>query len=509
MATAERLHEHVDVEADRATIPGLLRRNARQFADRPALTTGIGPDAGTLTWFQLRAEVAALTRGLAALGVERDERLLIAMSERAEHRIVDLAAVHLGALPCSVSGTLGTGQLRSVARHSAAGVLVVEGEEQLRHWRPVLDDLPALRAVVVLDWAAAPGQDPRFVSYAAVRGAVAPDAGTFETLTDETAPDRPLAVVYPLDAAGAPQGLVHSHRNVVHASLMQDPPDTDTDTDTDNTGNTDTDNTDTAAEPLRTVAYLPMHHITGRLLGTYAPIRYAGHVTLCPDPAQLLTALLQVRPHRFSGTPEVWEELAAGLRAALGTLTGERAAEVERARGLALDDFRLRGEGRHVPVDLAAALREVDERTLRPVRAAVGLDACRLALSDTARLPLDVMEFLASVGLPVYEVWGPSEATGAVTTGSPDAFTPGGLGRPGPGIEVRAADDGMLCVRGPVVVPGRLRADGGLEPVTDADGWLRTGDAGTVDGRGIVCLTDRERGTGLLVDGGTGTPPAP
>ncbi|WP_217245956.1 hypothetical protein [Streptomyces sp. AC602_WCS936] len=105
----------------------------------------------------------------------------------------------------------------------------------------------------------------------------------------------------------------------------------------------------------------------------------------------------------------MWEKLAAGLRARLGTLTGERAAEVERARKLALDEFHLRAEGRDMPQDRAAALRQLDERILRPIRAAVGLDDCHRALGGTAPLPTGVLEFLASVGLPVYEVWGPRE----------------------------------------------------------------------------------------------------
>lgn len=112
MATPEQLHESVEG----LTIPGLLRRNARRFAARPALTTGPGPDAGTLSWAQLRAEVAALTRGLTVLGLRRGDRMLIAMTRRAEHWVADLAAVHAGALPCSTYDTLSTEQIGAVAR---------------------------------------------------------------------------------------------------------------------------------------------------------------------------------------------------------------------------------------------------------------------------------------------------------------------------------------------------------------------------------------------------------
>ncbi|NUS10695.1 MAG: long-chain fatty acid--CoA ligase, partial [Streptomyces sp.] len=83
--------EHPPQLTTEPTIPGLLRRNAHLFTHRPALTLGRGTDAVTLSWAQLRAETAALTRGLGALGLSRGDRMLIGMSRRPEHWITDLA----------------------------------------------------------------------------------------------------------------------------------------------------------------------------------------------------------------------------------------------------------------------------------------------------------------------------------------------------------------------------------------------------------------------------------
>ncbi|GAA3090331.1 AMP-binding protein [Streptomyces rectiviolaceus] len=102
MVTAQQLHESVEG----LTIPRLLRRNAQEFAERPALTSGIGPEATTLTWSRLRSEVAAFTHGLASLGLREGDRMLIVMSKRPEHWIADLAAIHLGVLACSLYDTL-------------------------------------------------------------------------------------------------------------------------------------------------------------------------------------------------------------------------------------------------------------------------------------------------------------------------------------------------------------------------------------------------------------------
>ncbi|MFD4668578.1 AMP-dependent synthetase/ligase [Lentzea sp. NPDC058450] len=483
MAAAEQLHESVEG----LTITKLLRRNAQQFADLPALTSGAGADASTLTWSGLRAEVALLTQGLAAVGLGRGDRMLIAMAKRPEHWVIDLAAVHLGALPCSTYDTLSTEQIRYVAQHSAATVLVIEGEEQMRRWQPVLDDLPRLRSVVVLDPAIAPAGDLRFVSYDDLRGAVAGQDPAFEALTDEATPHQPLAVVYTSGTTGEPKGVVLSHRNVIYESLMQD--------------------VLVPVEPHpRSVAYLPMAHIAERVLGIYMPICSAGHVTICADPTQLLPALQAVRPNGFFGVPRVWEKLAAGLRAKLDILTGEQAAAVTLARETSLEVFHLRSAGKEVPPHLAARHGQLDAAVLRPIRAAIGFGECGRTFSGAAPIPVAVLEFLAGVGLPVYEVWGLSETTGAATVATPDVFALGGVGRPGPGIEVKVADDGELFVRGPVVCQGYLRADGGVDPATDADGWFQTGDVGEVDERGIVTITDRKKEL-IITDGGKNIAP--
>ena len=132
------------------TITTLLRRNATEHGELPALTDGIGPQALTFSWARLRAEVAAFTHGLADLGLSASHRMLIMMSKRPEHWVADLAVTHLGAIPCTTYDTLSSDQIRYVARHSAAPVIVAEGAEQVGRLLPVLDDLPALRHVIVL-----------------------------------------------------------------------------------------------------------------------------------------------------------------------------------------------------------------------------------------------------------------------------------------------------------------------------------------------------------------------
>lgn len=468
MSIGERVEESIAG----LTTTTLLRRNAERFADHPALTTGIDPGARTLSWSELRSEVAALTGGLAALGLGAGDRMLIMASKRPEHWIADLAATHLGAIPCTVYDTLSTEQIEYLATHSAARVVVLEGAEQLRKWQPSLADLPALRAVVVLEEGAIPAGDPRFVSYRALRSPEQADA--FERRVDTVTQDQPACMVYTSGTTGNPKAVVLSHRNVIYESVMLD------------------ELIPVAAHP-RSVSYLPMAHIAERVLGIYLPLTNAGHVTVCASPDQLLPTLAAVRPHGFFGVPRVWEKMATGLRAQLMNLPQEQAAAVDRAREVALEVFRLRANGKPVPDELASTHAELDAGILRGIRAQLGLDSSARNFSGAAPIPVPVLEFLAGFGLDVMEVWGLSETTGCATVSTAESFTIGAVGEAAPGMEIQPGADGELYVRGPVVFSGYLQDDGTVESAVDADGWFATGDVGMIGEDGVVSITDRKK----------------
>lgn len=468
----------VTADPDTDTIPGLLQRNAREYAELPALTSLDVEGAPTLTWADLRDEVAAVAHGLANLGLRPGQRMLIMGPNRPEHIIADLAATCLGAIPCTAYSTLSSEQIAYVAEHSAAPVAVLAGADELARWRPVLDSLPALAHVVVMDDDAVPAADDRFHAFDELhaQGAAthSADPETFERAVADVRPDDPLAMIYTSGTTGAPKGVVLSHRNALHEAaalrdLHENPP------------------------HLTNISYLPLAHIAERVLSIYLPAAGAGHVHTLADPSNVVTALGRVHPQQFFGVPRVWEKMVAGLKNMLSGLPEEKQTALLQANELLQQGYKLRSAGEAVPAGLAARIRETDETVLAPVRQMLGLDRLFLASSGAAALPVEVLYFIAGLGVEIQEVWGLSETTGAVTANTDGAFRAGTVGRTLPGVEMRIAEDGELLVRGPIVFLGYLQADGTIEDVTDSDGWFATGDIGTVDDDGYVTITDRKK----------------
>jgi long-subunit acyl-CoA synthetase (AMP-forming) len=146
-----------------------------------------------------------------------------------------------------------------------------------------------------------------------------------------------------------------------------------------------------------------------------------------------------------------------------------------------------------VPPGIAAACRLADEQVLSGIRSALGLDQIRIAVSGSAPIAPEVLEYLLAVGIPVTEAWGLSETSGAATINRPDAIRTGTVGTALPGVELRVARDGELLVRGPTVMKGYHDDPVRTVEAIDPAGWLHTGDIGTIAPDGYVQITGRKK----------------
>ncbi len=212
------------------------------------------------------------------------------------------------------------------------------------------------------------------------------------------------------------------------------------------------------------------------------------------DPAQLLATLGEVHPTMFFGVPRVWEKIKTGLSAKLASEPDPANRKmVEDSMAAALAWVEAQEVGGVMTPEIEEAYQAAEAGILGFLKLLLGLDQVTWAGSAAAPMPLDVAKFMAGLGLKVYDVYGMTETCGAVTANGPGGFKLGTVGRANPGMEIKLGEDGEILVRGPVNTPGyHLQADA-TQALIDDEGWLHTGDIGTLDEDGFFAVIDRKK----------------
>jgi long-subunit acyl-CoA synthetase (AMP-forming) len=444
---------------DAPTITEALRRTAAAHAEIVAVRTV--DDSVSLTWSELRARVEAVASGLAALDVQRGDTVAIMLSNRPEFHIVDLAAAMLGATPFSIYLTYPPEEIRYLLADAGAKVAIVE-QAFLAQMLAARDG--TVEHVIVVD-----GAPP-----AGVLALAELERSTTALEPAPTQPDDVLTLIYTSGTTGPPKGVQLSHRNVMVGcrSLEQIIP---------------------LPAGARLISWLPAAHIAERMAHHYIPIAYAGTITCCPDPRQIVAYLPQVRPTWFFAVPRIWEKLKAGLVAMQAAQPEEQRRAAEQALAAAIDRVRLRQRGEPVPTELEAAVARADEQMFSKLRSMLGLDQVLSVNVGAAPTPVEVLEFFHALGIELAELWGMSETCGIGTCNRPGAVKIGTIGPPSPGVDVNLADDGELLVRGECVMLGYRNMPEKTAEALDADRWLHTGDIAQIDEDGYVKLIDRKK----------------
>ncbi len=454
-------------EDDAATVVQAFLHTVARQPDRVAARSSDG--RLSLTWAQLRQRVQRLAAGLQQLGVRPGDTVALLLKNRPEFMLADLAVMCLGAAPFSLYATLPAVQIVPQLDNADARVVLTEAAfvPQLLQAQQLH---PALAEIVVLEGGGPSGTRDWCEVEAADQGGFDLDAAVAAVT-----PQQLAGLVYTSGTTGPAKGVELLHAGLVAAvhtncRLFGRNPD------------------------RRYLSWLPTAGMAERITSHYMPILIGGTVTFCDDPRLAAQALPGASPHLFFGPPRFWEKLAHGVRARWAALPAQDRARCEQA--LADGIARVRAEQRGEPPDpaLLQRLAAADRQVFAPLRSALGLGANGIYLaSGGASAPLAVLEFFHAIGLPLDEAYGLTESSSFGTRNPRGQQRLGTVGREQPGVQVRLADDGEVLIRGPAMMRGYRKRPEAMAEAIDAQGWLHTGDIGTMDADGYLKIVDRKK----------------
>ena len=446
------------------TLCHVFQRTAARVPDRVALRTLRG--ARELTWAEYAAHVRQVAGGLAGLGVTHGEPVAIMSSNRIEFHIIDTAIMHLGAVPVSIYNTLPPKDIAYILENSGARTVFAESAF-LPALRAVNEHGVALDRVIVIDGAA----EDAMALDDLMRGASDFD---LDAALRRLRPEDLATISYTSGTTGAPKGVELSHRSILRSIQA-------------------IDEVYGSIDGARMVSLLPMAHVAERMFSHWRGIVGGFTVSPVPHPSEVAPYLTDARPEYVFSPPRLFEKLRAAIEVYFESERDpQRRALIAEALRIGADKVDVEQSGRQVDEQLGIRYQELRAEIFVPALELVGLDQVVVALTGSAPVPPDLVRFFLILGLPVYEGWGMSELTAFGAFNRPGDTRIASVGYPLRGAEIRLADDGEILFRSPWLMSGyRGRPDLTAEAV-DSDGWLHTGDIGTlVDGR--LSIVDRKK----------------
>ncbi|HKW73808.1 MAG TPA: long-chain fatty acid--CoA ligase [Candidatus Dormibacteraeota bacterium] len=444
----------------------------------------------SLTWSRYRALVRSATAGLKALGFRPGEFAAIMSRNRPEHVIADYAVLHARGVPVSLYNTLAPEQVQYIASHCEAVIAIVENAAFLSKFEAVRSQLPKLRNVVVMDPEGVT-LDDRVVSWASLleRGEAEDrrDPAAFEEWRRVTPGDL-ATLIYTSGTTGPPKGVMQANSNVCWMAES-------------------VDRYLGLTRGNRHISYLPFAHAFERYVGHYGAAKGQTAVYFCPDPQLLFAYAVEVKPTQLIGVPRVWEKLEAALSA------GIQADSDEQRRGAILQAIEVgrklvkAQQAREEPSPELLAMAERARPVWMAIRSKVGLQELEYGITGAAPINPAVIEFFQALDINLWEGWGMTESTVGATYNPHGRVKNGTVGIADPGVEMKIADDGEVLLRGGNLMRGYYKDPEKTAETIDSEGWLHTGDVGTIDSEGYLRIIDRKKEL-IITSGGKNISPA-
>lgn len=435
------------------------------------------------TWLEYHTQAHAIAAGLVSLGLERNSHAGILSENRLQWLLSQMGCNCAGVVPCGLYPTSPANEVLHLLGSADCSLVFCEDQEQVDKVLEITDQLPLLKHIVVFDPKGLNNyQAPELITlselatmgYEYLRREPGAVAGRLE---QQQAEDTAL-IVFTSGSTGLPKAAMISYRNIwAQMLLLED------------------------AIPCRAgedlLSYLPLCHVAEQSFSMMRAMATRMVVNFGESLRTIRTDLQEIAPRMFFGVPRIWEKMQAEI-----VVLTSRSGPMRRALlRMALDSAQRRGQRPRSYWTTGEKLKYLMWYwiTYRHLLNYLGLRRCKVAMTAAAPISPDLLAQLRGLGLPLIEVWGMTETSGAATMQPMDLDCQGRIGSTVEGVQSKIAADGELMIKGPTVFKGYYNNPSATAD-TVIDGWLHTGDV--VEGYHDGSLTIIDRKKDIIISAG-------
>ncbi|WP_405485536.1 AMP-dependent synthetase/ligase [Nocardia sp. NBC_00511] len=451
-------------------------RHAEQTPDLVVFNTPDGKGGwNDVTATQFAKAVTDVAKGLVASGVELGDRVAIMAATSYEWVVLDFAIWAAGGCTVAIFDSSSAEQVRWILSDSATKLIVVQNDKHRATVAEIEGGLGELKETLRIDEDA--------IGTLVARGTDLDDSVVHERRAQVKA-SSPATLIYTSGTTGRPKGVMLSHANLYAESAAD---------------------RSAMSEFLRpgrkSLLFLPLAHVFARAVALAA---FDAGVTVAhsADWSTLVEQFGAYKPNFILSVPRVFEKVFNGAKQKAHD--GGKGKIFDYATEIAIkysESLQTGGPG----IVLKLQHTVFDKLVFSKLREAMGGE-CESAVSGGGPLGARLGHYFRGAGVTIYEGYGLTESTAAVSVNTPKFIKVGSVGRPLPGHAAKVAEDGELLIRGPVVFGGYWNNPEASADAFDADGWFKTGDLGAIDENGFIAITGRKKEI-LVTAGGKNVSP--
>jgi long-chain acyl-CoA synthetase len=473
-----------------SSVPDMLRKNAAKFQGELALKYRKQGKFVTLSYAEFYERALMVARGLKKLNVKPGDRVAILSENRAGWVIADMGILCAGAVSVPLYPTNTPEQIEYMINHSGAKIIFVSGKFQYGKLLKIRASIPDVELVISFE---------RFLGEPALQVCTFYQMSEIDTpITSEEkkeieagidliAPEDMLTLIYTSGTTGVPKGVMLSHGNILSNTRYL----------TEQSGIMGRDDT--------LLSFLPLSHILERTAGYYLAIRSGALMAFADSIEKVPENMMEVQPTLIVSVPRLFEKIYQRIFENVHHMPVVKRKLFHWSVAVGLKYVEAKYLHKNLPPLLGLEYAVADRLVFGKLRDKFG-GSMKLFCCGGAPLDKTINEFFWAIGIPIFEGYGLTETSPAISFNNFDHVRFGSVGFALEQTEIKIAEDGEIMVKGPQVMLGYYN-----DPIATAealqDGWFKTGDIGHLED-GFLFITDRKKEL-IITAGGKNIAPQP